>query len=116
MKQLVFKIPEFPHLSETFIVNQIAMAIDLGFDVKIIVSKIISYDHETLNTLIIDYKMFDKIIVEDFKIPLNFFLKIWKWILILIKNISSWIQIFKLYRLSSKPKIGLLFEMQTQYK
>ena len=38
-REIVFKIPQFPHVSETFVIAQILTAIKLGFDVKIITRK-----------------------------------------------------------------------------
>lgn len=67
-KQIIFKIAEFPHLSETFIVAQIVTAIKLGYEVKIIVSRLLDFGSvpaELLNK----YDILNKIIVEDYQIP-----------------------------------------------
>ena len=64
---IVFKVPEFPHISETFLVAQITTAINLGYHIKIITRKIIVNNL----ALIEDYQLLDKIIIEDYKIPKN---------------------------------------------
>lgn len=43
-KRIIFKLREFPHLSETFIIAQMVTAIKLGYEVQILVQKIIETD------------------------------------------------------------------------
>ena len=36
VKKIVFKVPEFPHISETFIITQLVTAIELGYVTEIV--------------------------------------------------------------------------------
>ena len=82
-KIIVFKVPEFPHLSETFIVAQIVTTIKLGYEVKIVTRKLV--ENNFLNfPVIFEYNLLDNVIIEDYKIPKNKFLRLFKWILILL--------------------------------
>jgi colanic acid/amylovoran biosynthesis glycosyltransferase len=45
MKKLIFKIGQFPHLSETFILAQIITAINCGYEVKILVSELLDFEN-----------------------------------------------------------------------
>ncbi len=42
-KKIVFKISEFPHVSETFIIAQILTAIQLNYEVKILVNRVLDF-------------------------------------------------------------------------
>ncbi|MFI1745815.1 glycosyltransferase [Thalassobellus sediminis] len=84
-RKIVFKIPEFPHISETFLVAQIITAINLGYDIKIITRKII-YNNIYL---IEEYELLDKIIIEDYKIPKNKIVRVLKWVLLFIFNLKQ---------------------------
>ena len=62
-KQLVFKVPEFPHLSETFIVAQIVTAIKLGYEVEILLRKLIDFDASLCSNLVGEYSLLDKLTI-----------------------------------------------------
>lgn len=104
-KKIVFKVPEFPHLSETFIVAQIVTAIKLGYEVEILVRKLLD-NANVLNTgLIKNYSLLDKILTEDYKIPENKIVRLFKWMLLLIINFKYLKFILKLYK--EYPKFSL---------
>lgn len=73
MKKILFIVPEFPSISETFIVNQITSLIDLGHDIIIFSlgkpEKIIVHDK------IIEYKLLDKVIYPNFENRFSKFFK-----------------------------------------
>jgi colanic acid/amylovoran biosynthesis glycosyltransferase len=109
-KKIVFKIPEFPHVSETFIVAQIVTAIQLGYDVQLLIRKLADTNISFCSSLIVQYSLLDKIIIEDYKIPLNKFDRVLKWVLLLIINFKDVYYIIKYYR--EHPKFSLTWLYQ----
>lgn len=97
-KKIVFKVPEFPHLSETFIVAQITTAIKLGYEVEILVRKLLE-NANTLNYgLIKQHVLLDKIIIEDYKVPKNKIVRSFKWMILLFINFKDLKYILKFYK------------------
>jgi colanic acid/amylovoran biosynthesis glycosyltransferase len=109
-KKLVFKIGQFPHLSETFILAQIITAINCGYDVKLIIGKVLNFETSKQQNLIAKYEINKKIIVEDYKIPKNKIIRLLKWIVILIINLKKVKQIFNYYRENSKFSLTWLYQ------
>lgn len=109
-KKLVFKIGQFPHLSETFILAQIITAINCGYDVKLIIGKVLNFETSKQQNLIAKYEINKKIIVEDYKIPKNKIIRLLKWIVILIINLKNVKQIFNYYRENSKFSLTWLYQ------
>lgn len=68
-KKILFKIWKFPRLSETFIVNQIVMAIKFGYDVRILTEEVCDISENSNQELFKEFKLEDKLILEDYKIP-----------------------------------------------
>lgn len=58
---VVFKLRQFPTVSETFIVNAITATIDAGFDVRILVNRVNPPDNASQPQLIAQYKLMDKV-------------------------------------------------------
>lgn len=69
MRTILFKLNQFPNLSETFILAQIILAIDSGFKVKIVVSQLLDIEGSRLEELIYKYSICNLIVIEDFRIP-----------------------------------------------
>lgn len=109
-KKIIFKVPEFPHLSETFITAQIVTAVKLGYEVQILIRKRTGIDPNLCSGLIEEYRLLDKIIIEDYEIPSNKFLRLLKWILILFFNFKDLFKIIKYYREYSKFSLTWLFQ------
>ncbi|WP_348823505.1 glycosyltransferase [Flavobacterium aestuarii] len=107
-KKIVFKVPEFPHLSETFITAQIVTAINLGYDIQIVTRKLIEINERY--SLIEEYNLLDKIIIEDYKIPFNKLVRILKWLQILFFNLKEISFILKYYKEQSRFNLTWLFE------
>lgn len=105
-KLIVFKIPEFPHISETFLVAQIVTAINLGYDIKIITRKII---YNNIH-LIKEYELLDKIIVEDYKIPKNKLIRALKWCLLFIYNLKDFHFIMSYFKQHVKFSLTWLYQ------
>ncbi|QOG03810.1 glycosyltransferase [Flavobacterium sp. MDT1-60] len=109
-KKIVFKVPEFPHLSETFIVAQIITAIKLGYEVKILIRKFLDNDTAINSILIKEYDLLDKIIIEDYNIPKNRLIRLIKWIVLLILNFQDLSSIIKYHK--EFPKFSLTWLYQ----
>lgn len=108
-KEIVIKIPEFPHLSETFIIAQILTAIKLGYSIKIITRKLIK-NTALISPLIFEHNLLDKVILEDYKIPKNKINRICKWVFILTQNINNLKSIFKFHYSFSKFSLEWLYQ------
>ena len=64
MNKILFKISNYPQVSETFITEQIITAIDLGYDVQVLVKRVLNID-ESLQRSIIEQYGIDKAIIEE---------------------------------------------------
>lgn len=91
-KKILFKFWKFPRLSETFFIAQIITAIKCGYDVNILVEEIPLEDLQHTQ-LIEKYRLRDKVIIEDYKIPRNKFSRLLKALFIIAINFQN---IFKL--------------------
>ena len=110
MKTILFKIQQFPHLSETFILNQIIMAIDLGYDVKILVKDLLDFEKSTHSDLLNRYEIRERIILDDYQVPKNKFLRIIKAFILFFK-ISDWSTIASFLKLKSKFSLTWFYEI-----
>lgn len=104
-KQIVFKIPEFPHVSETFIIAQIVTAIKLGYDVLIIIRKLTETNVSVYSKIFEKYSLLDKIIMDDYKIPKNKIIRSFNWFILLLRNINHLNYIIKFHK--EFPKFSL---------
>jgi colanic acid/amylovoran biosynthesis glycosyltransferase len=98
MKKLIIKIGQFPHLSETFILAQIITAIKCGYEVRLLIGKLLDFETSKQLDLIKQYEIDKKIIIEDYRIPKNKVLRLVKWFALLafnFKNIKTIIQFHK---------------------
>ena len=109
-KKIIFKLREFPHLSETFIVAQIVSAINLGYEVEILVHKILETEPNLRSSLIAQYGLMDKIKLEDYKIPKNKFTCLYKWIVLLLKNSMDMEFIYKFHKEQSQFSLTWLYQ------
>lgn len=109
-KKIVFKVPEFPHLSETFIVAQIVTAINLGYETQILIRKRTGINPDVCSSLIEEYQLLDKIIIEDYKIPSNRILRFLRWLLILLFNFNNLFYIIKYHKEYPKFSLTWLFQ------
>lgn len=97
-KKILFKINQFPQLSETFVTAQIITALKCGFEVTILVKTILDIEGSKQELIFKKYDISNKIIIEDFNIPkvkLFRFLKAAYLILLNIKDISRLINFLK---------------------
>lgn len=108
-KKIVFKVPEFPHLSETFIVAQIITAIKLGYKIKIVTRKRIE-NTCLISPIVFEYNLLDNIIIEDYKIPKDKLLRLFNWSLILLKNLHHLKSIINYHKEFSKFSLTWLYQ------
>jgi len=113
MKTLIFKIRQFPHLSETFIIAQIITAIKCGFDVRVLVSEVLDFEKSTHGELLKKHSIEDKIIVEDYKIPKNKIFRLLIWIVKGLKNIHQLEKVIQFHK--HKPKFSLTWLYQFDF-
>ena len=109
-KKIVFKLGQFPHLSETFILAQIITAINSGYEVKLIISELLDFETSKQENLLAKYEINNKIIVENYKIPKSRIIRFIKWILLLIINFKNAKQIFNYYRENSRFSLTWLYQ------
>jgi len=86
-KKLLFKINQFPQLSETFVTAQIITAIKCGFEVTILIKTLLNIEASKQEHIFRKYNLIDKIIVEDFSIPKGKLLRFIKAALLILLNI-----------------------------
>lgn len=110
MKKIVFKLREFPHLSETFILAQIITAINCGYDVSLLVVELLDFEASKQKSLIEKYQIDKKIIIEDYKIPKNKFLRLVKWLTLLMFNFKDINYIIQFYRENTKFSLTWLYQ------
>lgn len=110
MKKLIFKIGQFPHLSETFILAQIITAINCGYEVKILVSELLDFENSKQLELIEKYDIEKKIILENYNIPNNKVVRLLKWIVILGLNFKNLKQIIQYHNENKKFSLTWLYQ------
>lgn len=108
--KIIFKVAEFPHLSETFIIAQIVTAIKLGYEVNILTKKFFENDAEINSLLIKEYHLNDKVIIEDYNIPNNKLIRLIKWIAILVLNFKEANTVIKFHKEFSKFSLTWLYQ------
>ncbi|SHG44419.1 colanic acid/amylovoran biosynthesis glycosyltransferase [Salegentibacter echinorum] len=114
----MFKLWQFPHLSETFITAQIITAIKCGFEVSVLVKEALDFEESKQKSLIEEYEITDKIIPEDYKVPKNKLFRLLK-IAFLLPNIFRNFIFFRRF-LKEQKKLSLSlfyqFHFYTKFK
>lgn len=111
MKTVLFKIWKFPRLSETFIVNQIVLAIELGYKVNILVGEVYDVNESSQKEIFEKYKLEDKIIVENYRIPKSKFRRLLKAFYLLYRNLSIIQYIVRYYRCFPTFSLTYLYQL-----
>lgn len=109
-KKIVFKIGQFPYLSETFILAQIITAIKCGYDVRLLVGELLNFDTSKQQDLILKYSIDKKIIIEDYQIPKNKLLRLIKGLFIFVVSLNYLKQIFLFYKGRHKFSLTWLYQ------
>ncbi len=110
MKNIIFKIKEYPRLSETFITTQIITAINLGFNVKILVKRLLPFKDSKQERLIEKYGLSNKIIIEDYKIPSNKISRLLKWGYLLGVHVFNLSRVVKYHRAQNVFSLTWLYQ------
>ncbi len=116
MKSILFKIQQFPHLSETFIINQINMAIESGYEVSILVKNILSFEDCGHLEMLNKHNVSNRIIKDDYKIPKNKLIRLFKAILIILKYRRKWKKFYEYIKLKSTFSLTWIYEVNFYQK
>ncbi|EKT3965389.1 glycosyltransferase family 4 protein [Flavobacterium psychrophilum] len=108
-KKIVFKISEFPHVSETFIIAQIITAIQLNYAVVILVNKALDFEQSLHEDLLLKYKLNEFIVLEDVKIPKNKIIKCFKIFYLFILNLSHLKNMLNFYKFQKEKSFSWIF-------
>ena len=84
-KTIIFKVSTFPRVSETFVIHQAITAIELGYQVFILVHKKNDFKKSLHEELLNKYHLEDKIIQENIIIPKNKFFRLLKVVFLFLK-------------------------------
>ena len=101
----------FPKVSETFIINQIVTTIDLGYEVIILIGTHNKQDMHKISSLYFEYELEKYIRFIDFKIPRNKLLRVFKWVYLLVLNLSSLKALIQFYKTKNKFSLTYLFTL-----
>ncbi|SHM95195.1 glycosyltransferase [Flavobacterium xinjiangense] len=110
MNKIIFKIEQFPHLSETFILAQIITAIKCGYDVRLLIGELLDFETSKQLDLIKKYEIEEKIIIEDYRIPKNKGIRLLKWFFILVSNFKNIKPIINFHKENTKFSLTWLFQ------
>lgn len=108
-KKIVFKIGEFPHTSETFIIAQIITALQLNYEVVILVNKVLDFKKNLQEDIILKHNLKELIIIEDVKIPENKIIRFLKVFYLFISNIRSLKSILNFYKFHKEKSFSWIF-------
>jgi len=107
---IVFKVPDFPRVSETFILNQILRAIDFGYDVRIMVRRLLESNSCNKEVVESHSYLFDKIVVEDFGVPKRKCKRLIVWLKLILLNLKHVFNIHLYYKQKERFSLTWLFE------
>lgn len=109
-RSILFKIWKFPQLSETFIVNQVVLALKLGYDVKILAGELTDVSCNANFELFQKYNLCDKIIIQDHRIPKQKLKRIFKAFWLVLINISLLRTLIKYLKELNKFGLSSIYE------
>ncbi|TYA71414.1 glycosyltransferase [Seonamhaeicola marinus] len=110
MKNIIFKIQEYPRFSETFITTQVVTAISLGFHVQILVKNLLPVKKSRQESIIEKYGLCEKIITEDYRIPKNKVFRLLKWVYLLFINVFNLLKILEYHRIQNEFSLTWLYQ------
>ena len=103
-KTIIFKVSVFPQTSETFVIHQIITAIELGYNVKILLNQKLDFNKSLHKELLFKYNLEDKIIYDKIIIPKNKILRLITILSLFIKYIHRFFDIYNFYKYQSAKK------------
>jgi colanic acid/amylovoran biosynthesis glycosyltransferase len=107
VKKVCFKIGEFPNVSETFIVNQIQYAIDLGHDTSVLVGRLNKEKFSFFNSFFSSNNL--KIKKINYNIHRIKTIRLFRWFCLIIGNISKLKEIYDFHKYSKSFSLSHLF-------
>lgn len=110
MRRILFKIRQFPHLSETFVLAQIVTALKADFDVTILVGEVLDFKSSTHNEVIKKYGIEKKIILEDYKVPQNRVIRVCKAGFIVLKHIANCEHLLQFLKLKNRFSLTWIYQ------
>lgn len=108
-KRIIFKINEFPHVSETFIIAQIITAVKLDYEVVILVNRVLDFRQSLHEDIILKHKLNKLFVLEDVRIPKNKIIRFIRILCLLILNIGSLKNILNFYKFQKKKSNSWIF-------
>ena len=108
-KKIIFKISEFPHVSETFIIAQIITAIKLNYEVIILVNKVLDFKKSLHGDILLKYKLNKFIVLENVEIPENKIIRFLKIFYLFISNLKSLKNILNFYKFQKEKSFSWIF-------
>lgn len=110
-KTIIFKVSTFPRVSETFVIHQAITAIELGYQVFILVHKKNDFKKSLHEELLNKYHLEDKIIQENIIIPKNKFFRLLKVVFLFLKYCYRFSDIYNFYKYqpSNNKSISWIF-------
>lgn len=110
MKNIIFKIHKFPKLSETFVVNQIIIALKLGYKPLILIKELGDFKNDVDTLLFNNYGLEGMIEIEDYKIPTLKFSRFFEGILWILNNLHFLPYLIKFYCSKKKYNLHTLYQ------
>ena len=110
MKQILFRLRQFPHLSETFVLAQMITAKKAGFEVTILIDELLSFQESTHEETILQHQLDKRIFLEDYRIPSNKFIRLFKAMHIVIKHIKNIEKLLKFLSLKKKFSLTWIYQ------
>lgn len=108
-KKIVFKISEFPHVSETFIIAQIITAIQLNYQVVVLVNKVLDFKQSLHEEILLKNNLKDLIIVEDVSVPKSKIVRFLKIFILFISNLNHLKSILNFYKFQKEKSFSWIF-------
>ncbi|MDT0686856.1 glycosyltransferase family 4 protein [Autumnicola psychrophila] len=110
MKQILFRIRQFPHLSETFVLAQMITAKKAGFEVTILIDELLSFQESTHEETILKHQFDKRIVFEDYRIQSNKFIRLFKAAFILLKHFKNIKKLIKFLSLKKKFSLTWIYQ------
>ncbi|MFL1012237.1 glycosyltransferase [Flavisericum labens] len=113
MKTICFVVPAFPVISETFVVNQILVAKQLGYAIKILTQRILPISASSQQELLEQEGLMDNVTELGYKIPKNKFERRIRALSYILTHFVAWNQVLHVQfrkRFSTLPFQMLFFD------
>lgn len=116
MRRILFKMRQFPHLSETFILAQIVTALKADLEVRILVSEILNFEASTHLELLEKYNIRERLILENYNIPKNRFARFFNAGLIVFRQFRQFRQLIGFLKLKNKLSLTWIYQFHFYFQ